>query len=86
MKEDIHPDFHRITIEEPDGTRYEAYSTYGKEGSVLHLKRSYKNHPAWTGEITLVAQATGRLARFQENYGDLLSFSPAGSASSRAAG
>ena len=37
MKQDIHPDYHTITVVMTDGTTYQTRSTYGKEGAELHL-------------------------------------------------
>ena len=35
MKKDIHPDYHEITIEMTDGSKYKTRSTLGKEGHHL---------------------------------------------------
>ena len=31
-QDDFHPDYHRIKVTMTDGTEFETYSTYGKEG------------------------------------------------------
>ena len=49
MKNDIHPDYHRITVVMTDGTEFVTYSTYGAEGDTLKLDIDPKTHPAWTG-------------------------------------
>ena len=49
MKQDIHPDYHFITVVMTDGTTYQTRSTYGKEGATLNLDIDPKTHPAWTG-------------------------------------
>ena len=49
MKQDIHPDYHFITVTMTDGTTYPTRSTYGKEGSVLALDIDPRVHPDWTG-------------------------------------
>ena len=48
MKKDIHPDYHEITIEMTDGSKYKTRSTLGKEGHHLKLDIDPKTHPAWT--------------------------------------
>ena len=37
MKNDIHPDYHMITVTMTNGTSYQTRSTYGKEGATLQL-------------------------------------------------
>jgi hypothetical protein len=37
MKSGIHPDYHMITVEMTDGTKFQTRSTWGKEGDTLHL-------------------------------------------------
>ncbi|MEM1371280.1 MAG: 50S ribosomal protein L31, partial [Pseudomonadota bacterium] len=34
---DFHPDYHKIKVVMTDGTEFETYSTYGKEGDTLQL-------------------------------------------------
>src|SRR4249920_988399 len=48
-QEDFHPDYHLIKVVMTDGTEFETYSTYGKEGDKLTLDIDPKTHPAWTG-------------------------------------
>jgi len=38
MKNDIHPDYHMITVKMTDGTEYQTRSTWGKEGDTLHAR------------------------------------------------
>ena len=52
MKSGIHPDYHMITVEMTDGTKFQTRSTWGKEGDTLHLDIDPKVHPAWTGGNT----------------------------------
>ncbi|MDA9180530.1 50S ribosomal protein L31, partial [Emcibacteraceae bacterium] len=49
MKNDIHPDYHTITVAMTDGSSYETRSTWGKEGDTLTLEIDPKSHPAWVG-------------------------------------
>ena len=37
MKSGTHPDYHTITVEMTDGTKFQTRSTWGKEGDTLHL-------------------------------------------------
>lgn len=68
MKEGIHPDYHKITIQMTDGTKYETRSTWGKEGDVLQLDVDPKTHPAWVGGVNL--RKTGQMEKFQNKFGD----------------
>jgi len=65
-KQGIHPDYHTITIQMTDGTRYETRSTYGKEGDVLTLDVDPKTHPAWVGGVNL--RKTGRMESFNNRF------------------
>ncbi|MFW0778054.1 MAG: 50S ribosomal protein L31 [Rickettsiales bacterium] len=67
MKADIHPDYHKITVQMTDGTKYETRSTYGKEGDVLQLDVDPKTHPAWTGGVNL--RKTGQMEKFANKFG-----------------
>lgn len=67
MKQDIHPDYHRITIKMTDGTTYETHSTYGKEGDTLQLDVDPKTHPAWVGGVNL--RKTGQIEKFENKFG-----------------
>jgi len=66
MKQDIHPDYHHITIVMSDGTKYDTRSTWGKEGDVLQLDVDPKTHPAWVGGINL--RKTGQMEKFQNRF------------------
>jgi ribosomal protein L31 len=37
MRENIHPDYHTITVTLPSGTVYETRSTYGEAGSNISI-------------------------------------------------
>ena len=67
MKQGIHPDYHKITIQMTDGTKYDTYSTWGKEGDVLQLDVDPKTHPAWVGGVNL--RKTGQMEKFQNKFG-----------------
>jgi large subunit ribosomal protein L31 len=66
MKQGIHPDYHKITVKMTDGTQYETYSTWGKEGDVLQLDVDPKTHPAWVGGVNM--RKTGQLEKFQNKF------------------
>ncbi len=70
MKQDIHPEYHTITIEMTDGSTFETRSTWGKEGDVMKLDIDIKSHPAWTGVHRLM-DSGGRLAKFNKKFAGL---------------
>ena len=69
MKENIHPDYHTITVVMTDGTKYQTRSTWGKEGDVLQLDVDPKTHPAWIGGVSL--RKTGQVEKFQNRFGNI---------------
>jgi large subunit ribosomal protein L31 len=70
MKQEIHPDYHEITIELTDGSSYKTRSTYGEPGAVLKLEIDPKSHPAWTGVQRLV-DSGGQVAKFNKRFAGL---------------
>jgi len=68
MKQDIHPDYHFITVTMTDGTTYPTRSTYGKEGAVLALDIDPRVHPAWTGGNAHMLDRGGRVSRFNAKF------------------
>ncbi|OYW24758.1 MAG: 50S ribosomal protein L31, partial [Caulobacter sp. 12-67-6] len=68
MKQDIHPDYHFITVTMTDGTSYPTRSTYGKEGSVLALDIDPRVHPAWTGGNAHLLDRGRRVSRFNAKF------------------
>ncbi len=79
MKQGIHPDYHKITIQMTDGTKYDTHSTWGKEGDVLQLDVDPKTHPAWVGGVSL--RKTGQMEKFQNKFGDMKIAAKGGKAS-----
>ena len=71
MKSDIHPDYHKITVALTDGSTFETFSTWGKEGDTLQLDIDPKTHPAWTGGNQHLVDRGGRVSRFNEKFGFL---------------
>ncbi len=72
MKQDIHPDYHFITLKLTDGTEYVTRSTYGAEGDTLNLDIDPKTHPAWTGGSRTLVDRGGRVSRFNDKFKDFL--------------
>jgi large subunit ribosomal protein L31 len=72
MKKDVHPDYHKITVVMTDGTKFETYSTYGKENEELKLDIDTSTHPAWTGGSQHLMDRGGRLSRFKKKYDGFL--------------
>ena len=68
VKQDIHPDYHEITIVMTDGSEYKTRSTYGAAGDTMRLDIDPKTHPAWTGEHRLV-DSGGQVAKFNKRFG-----------------
>ena len=67
MKQDIHPEYHVITVEMTDGSTFETRSTWGKEGDVMKLDIDSKTHPAWTG-VHRLNESGGQLAKFNSRF------------------
>lgn len=67
MKQNIHPDYHEITVVMTDGSQFTTRSTYGKPGDVLRLDIDPKSHPAWTGVHRLM-DTGGQLAKFNRRF------------------
>ncbi len=67
MRENIHPDYHNITVVMTDGTEFVTRSTYGKPDAKLHLDIDPKVHPAWTGMHRMVDRGS-QLAKFNKRF------------------
>lgn len=72
MKQDLHPDYHEITVVMTDGTEYKTRSTYGSEGDTLKLEIDPTSHPAWTGGSGHLIDRGGRVSRFKEKFAGIL--------------
>ena len=68
MKKDIHPDYHKITVEMTDGTTFETRSTWGKEGDTLKLDIDPSSHPAWIGGGHKLVDRDGRVGKFNKKF------------------
>ncbi len=71
MKQDIHPDYHDITVKMTDGTTYQTRSTWGKAGDTLVLDIDSKSHPAWTGGAARLVDSGGQVAKFKRRFAGL---------------
>lgn len=67
MKNNIHPDYHDVTLVCACGNTFKTRSTY--KGDMLHLEICSNCHPFFTGKQKLVDSA-GRVERFQRKYAD----------------
>ena len=72
MKQDIHPDYHEITVVMTDGTEFQTRSTWGKPGDKMHLDVDPNSHPAWKGGSGRVVER-GQLSKFEKRFGSFLS-------------
>ncbi|RIY00930.1 50S ribosomal protein L31 [Aureimonas flava] len=68
MKQNIHPDYHTITVVMTNGTEYQTRSTWGAEGDKLNLDIDPISHPAWTGGNQQMLDRGGRVSRFKKRY------------------
>jgi len=66
MKENLHPDYHEITVV----TEFVTRSTYGQKGAKLILDIDPKVHPAWTGLHRMVDRG-GQLDKFNKRFAGL---------------
>ena len=71
MKPNIHPDYHEITVKMTNGKTFKTRSTYGKAGDVLQLDVDPNTHPAWTGSGSIVNEKAGRVAAFNQKFGNI---------------
>lgn len=67
MKQDIHPDYHEISVTMTDGTEFKTRSTMGKPGDSLRLDIDPKSHPAWTG-VHRLSETGGQVAKFKKRF------------------
>ena len=67
MKENIHPDYHEITVVMTDGTEFKTRSTMGKAGDKIRLDIDPASHPAWTGVHRMV-DSGGQVSKFNSKF------------------
>ncbi len=66
MKENIHPNYHRVKVVCACGNTFETGST--KDGDVIKIDICNKCHPYFTGTQKIV-DAGGKVERFNKRYG-----------------
>ena len=71
MQKNIHPDYHEITVQMVDGTKFKTKSTYGKAGDTLKLDIDTTTHPAWVGGTTFINENVSKVAKFKEKFGGI---------------
>ena len=69
MKPDTHPDYHMITVQMTDGSKYQTRTTWGKEGDVMTLEIDPLAHPAWTGGRGTMLDTGGQVERVNKRFG-----------------
>ncbi|MBP3630965.1 MAG: 50S ribosomal protein L31 [Clostridia bacterium] len=65
MKDNLHPNYHEVTVECACGNKFQTKST--KNGDVIKLEICNKCHPFFTGTQKLV-DSGGRVDRFNKRY------------------
>ena len=65
MRENIHPDYHEVTVECACGNKFLTRST--KAGEVVKIEICNKCHPFFTGTQKLV-DSGGRVDKFNKRY------------------
>lgn len=68
MKNEIHPDYHEISVALTDGSVVKMRSTYGAEGDTLNLDIDPGSHPAWTGGQRSLVDTGGRVSKFKKKF------------------
>ncbi len=66
MKQNIHPNYHEITVQCACGETFTTKSTYAKD-NVLKIDICNKCHPFFTGKQKIVDSA-GRVEKFNKKY------------------
>jgi len=65
MRENLHPDYHEVTVECACGNKFTTRST--KAGDVVKIEICNKCHPFFTGTQKLV-DSGGRVDKFNKRY------------------
>ena len=67
MKKNKHPDYHTITVEMTDGSKFQTRSTWGNKNDNLKLEIDPKSHAAWTGGKQKILDK-GRISEFNKKF------------------
>jgi large subunit ribosomal protein L31 len=66
-----HPTQHKVNVVMTDGTKFEIFSTWGKDGDTLRLDLDPKNHPAWQEKgQNFVNVNSERVNKFKSKFGN----------------
>ena len=68
MKENLHPDYHEVTVVCACGETFKTGST--KKGEEIKIDICNKCHPYFTGAQKIV-DAGGRVEKFNKRYGNI---------------
>ena len=68
MKNNIHPDYHEISVVLTNGEKFKTKSTYGKVGETMNLDIDPISHPAWTGAGQKLVDTAGQISKFNKRY------------------
>ena len=67
----IHPKQHLINIVMTDGTKFQIFTTHGKENDTVRLDVDPKNHPAWQeGGQKFINANNERVTKFKSKFGN----------------
>ncbi len=70
-KKDIHPKLHKVNVVMTDGTQFEIFTSWGKDGQTLKLDADPKNHPAWQSDSAKnIVMHNERIDKFNKKFGD----------------
>lgn len=68
MKQNIHPAYHKLLIQFPQGDVCQTYST--SSAGTLLIDVDYRKHPAWTKSgIAGANESSARVAKFNQKVG-----------------
>ena len=65
MKENLHPNYHEVSVECACGNKFQTRST--KSGDVIKLEICNKCHPFFTGQQKFINRG-GRVEKFKNKY------------------
>ena len=70
--ENSHPEQHIVNVVMTDGTKFQIYTSWGKEGDELKLDVDPKNHPAWQADShKFINRNDERVQKFKQKFSGL---------------
>ena len=70
--ENSHPQQHLVNIEMTDGSKFQIYTSWGKEGDALKLDVDPRNHPAWQEDSQKFINTNDeRVMKFKKKFAGL---------------